>query len=161
MAAERTADGRAEALGPGRSELTRREALATLGGALAAGVSLAAQAKQGPQKPPSVVSNPPRDFGPDATTTYFNDPDVLTVDPAFGGLVQANASISGSGPARSGPKARRGTARDAIWSSATYRRTVSSAGSKTTAVCRCSAARRITATATRYDQQGRQVCAST
>jgi gluconolactonase len=93
MAPERTGDGPADALGPGRSALTRREALATLGGALAAGVSLAAQAKQGLQNPPSVVSNPPRDFGPDATTTYFNDPDVLTVDPAFGGLVQANASI--------------------------------------------------------------------
>ncbi len=76
--------------------LTRRELLATLGGAAAAGVTIAAQSSQiqSPQsQPPSVVSNPPRDFGPDSTTTYFNDPDVLTVDPAFGGLVQANASI--------------------------------------------------------------------
>jgi gluconolactonase len=88
MAPEPTVDGRAMGLGPGRSELTRRELLATLGGALAAGASVAAQ-----QNPPSVVSNPPRDFGPDATTTYFNDPDVLTIDPAFGALVQANAAI--------------------------------------------------------------------
>ena len=73
-------------------EFTRRELLATVGGALAAAGTLAAQT-QTTQNPPSVVSNPPRDFGPDATTTYFNDPDVITVDPAFGGLVQANASI--------------------------------------------------------------------
>ena len=72
-------------------EFTRRELLATVGGLAAAG-TLAAQT-QTTQNPPSVVSNPPRDFGPDATTTYFNDPDVLTVDPAFGGLVQANAAI--------------------------------------------------------------------
>jgi gluconolactonase len=77
-------------------ELTRRELLATVGGALAAAGTLAAQTPtqtQTTQNPPSVVSNPPRDFGPDSTTTYFNDPDVLTLDPAFGGLVQANASI--------------------------------------------------------------------
>jgi gluconolactonase len=79
---------RAEGLGPG---LTRRQLFATVGGAVAAGVTLAAQAQQ--TQPPSVVSNPPRDFGADATTTYFNDPDVITVDPAFGGLIQANASI--------------------------------------------------------------------
>src|SRR5258708_3198606 len=76
--------------------LTRRELLTTVGAALTVGgadiVSLGAQAIQ-TQSPPSVVSNPPRDFGSDATTTYFNDPDVLTIDPAFGGLVQANASI--------------------------------------------------------------------
>ena len=75
------------------AELTRRDLLAAMGGAVAAGVTLAAQSPQPPQNPPSVVSNPPRDFGPDSTTTYFNDPDVLTVDPAFGALVQANASI--------------------------------------------------------------------
>ena len=81
------------------SGLTRRELLTTVGAALAVGgtdiVSLAGQSaqNQSAQSPPTVVSNPPRDFGPDATTTYFNDPDVLTVDPAFGALVQANASI--------------------------------------------------------------------
>jgi gluconolactonase len=76
--------------------LSRRDLLATMGGAVAAGLTLAAQSQQtpsNPPSPPSVVSNPPRDFGPESTTTYFNDPDVLTVDPAFGGLVQANASI--------------------------------------------------------------------
>jgi gluconolactonase len=36
----------------------------------------------------------PRDFSPrGAPTTYFSDPDVLAVDPSFGGLAQPNASI--------------------------------------------------------------------
>ena len=40
------------------------------------------------------VTNPPRDFGPNAPpTTYFNDPDIVVVDPAFGGLIQVNSSI--------------------------------------------------------------------
>ncbi len=44
--------------------------------------------------PPSTVTNPPRDFGPGgAPTTYFTDPDILTVDPAFDSLIQANTSI--------------------------------------------------------------------
>src|SRR5437899_9093693 len=94
MAPGRTVVDRAEGLGPGPSDVTRRELLATLGAAIVAGAAVRAQQPtQNPLSPPSVVSNPPRDFGPDATTTYFNDPDVLTVDPAFAGLVQANASI--------------------------------------------------------------------
>jgi gluconolactonase len=80
-------------------ELTRRRLLQTLGMAAGAAVLVPrTSTAQGPQSPPlsapTVISNPPRDFGPNATlTTYFNDPDVLTVDPAFNGLVQANASI--------------------------------------------------------------------
>ena len=75
------------------ARISRRGLLATFGGAVVAGVSLPAQTRQ-PVSPPSVVSNPPRDFGPDAApTTYFNDPDVLTVDPDFNALVQANAAI--------------------------------------------------------------------
>ncbi len=54
---------------------------------------LAAQEAQR-QAPPSVVTNPPRDFGPEgAPTTYFRDPDVITVDPAFDALVQPNSAI--------------------------------------------------------------------
>jgi gluconolactonase len=44
--------------------------------------------------PPSTVSNPPRDFSAQgAPTTYFTDPDVLTIDPSFDGLRQPNAAI--------------------------------------------------------------------
>jgi gluconolactonase len=83
------------------TDISRRRLLATIGGAAAAAVvttrtSRAAQAPpQGaPLSAPTVISNPPRDFGPDAPpTTYFADPDVLTVDPAFNSLIQANTSI--------------------------------------------------------------------
>jgi gluconolactonase len=48
----------------------------------------------GPAAPPTTVTNPPRDFGPGgAPTTYFTDPDILTVDPAFNSLVQPNTPI--------------------------------------------------------------------
>jgi len=81
------------------SAITRRRLLQTIGAAAGA-AALAPRplhAQSGGRTPlsaPTVVSNPPRDFGPDAPpTTYFADPDVLTVDPAFDGLIQANTSI--------------------------------------------------------------------
>jgi gluconolactonase len=77
-------------------EISRRTVLATLGaaGAALASRSAFAQSPLSTQSAPTVVSNPPRDFGPGAPpTTYFTDPDVLTIDPAFNGLVQANTSI--------------------------------------------------------------------
>jgi gluconolactonase len=82
-----------------RTDVTRRQLIQTIGAAAGATLlsraTLAGQAAQGtPLSAPTVISNPPRDFGPDAApTTYFTDPDVLTVDPAFNDLVQANASI--------------------------------------------------------------------
>src|SRR6476620_165610 len=78
---------------------TRRGFLSTVGAAagsvLIARRSIAAQARQGtPLSAPTVISNPPRDFNPDAPpTTYFNDPDILTIDPAFNALIQPNTSI--------------------------------------------------------------------
>src|SRR5688572_30490580 len=72
--------------------ISRRQVLATLGGAICAPLVASGQAVR--QGAPTVVSNPPRDFGPGAPpTTYFSDPDVLTIDPAFGGLTQPNAAI--------------------------------------------------------------------
>ena len=48
----------------------------------------------GPVAPPTTVTSPPRDFGPDgAPNVYFWDPDVLAVDPSFNGLAQPNAPI--------------------------------------------------------------------
>jgi len=48
----------------------------------------------GPVEPPTTTTRPPRDFGPDAPpNVYFTDPDILTVDPAFGGVVQGNTPI--------------------------------------------------------------------
>jgi gluconolactonase len=48
----------------------------------------------GPAAPATTITNPPRDFSPrGAPTTYFRDPDVLTIDPAFNALAQPNAAI--------------------------------------------------------------------
>jgi gluconolactonase len=67
--------------------LTRRRFVEALGAAgAAAGLSglAAAQTPQAPPGPPSTVTTPPRDFGPNAPpTTYFTDPDIVTVDPLF------------------------------------------------------------------------------
>lgn len=78
--------------------VSRRRALKTAG--LVVGAAMApriarAQTPQGGQiGPPSTVTTPPRDFSPNGPpTTYFTDPDILVVDPAFGGLVQVNSSI--------------------------------------------------------------------
>jgi gluconolactonase len=82
------------------TEISRRQLIATVGSAAAAAIvttkkSFAQGPRQGtPLSAPTVISNPPRDFGPDAPpTTYFTDPDILTVDPAFNSLIQANTSI--------------------------------------------------------------------
>ena len=90
------------------SRRTLIKAIAAVAGttAVAGGVALAQPSPQpaaqpapqptpsGPAAPPSTVSNPPRDFGPNAApTTYFTDPDILTVDPRFGDLIQANTAI--------------------------------------------------------------------
>jgi gluconolactonase len=71
---------------------SRREFLHTIG---AAAIATPALAQQPPRpEPPSTVTNPPRDFSPGAPpTTYFTDPDILTLDPEFAGLIQANSSI--------------------------------------------------------------------
>src|SRR5438477_5849773 len=77
---------------PAPAFLTRRTLLKAAGAvALTPGLALA-QAK--PVEPPTVITTPPRDFGPNAPpNVYFTDPDVLTVDPSFNGLRQVNAPI--------------------------------------------------------------------
>ncbi|HZS34287.1 MAG TPA: SMP-30/gluconolactonase/LRE family protein [Methylomirabilota bacterium] len=73
--------------------VSRRRLLAVLGtaGALA---TLPRAALAQPAAPPSTVTTPPRDFGPGgAPTTYFTDPDIISVDPAFDAYVQPNAAI--------------------------------------------------------------------
>jgi gluconolactonase len=44
-------------------------------------------------QPPSTVTNPPRDFGPNAPPTTYSDPDIVTVDPAFDALRLGNTPI--------------------------------------------------------------------
>jgi gluconolactonase len=72
--------------------LSRRTLVAALAATAAASEALA-QSK--PAAPPTTITTPPRDFGPGgAPTTYFTDPDILTVDPVFDGLIQPNTSIA-------------------------------------------------------------------
>ena len=85
---------------PGSGEsILRRKLLRGMGAAigaavLAPGMARAQSGPLGPVAPPSTVSLPPRDFSANgAPTTYFTDPDVLTIDPAFDGLRQPNAAI--------------------------------------------------------------------
>ena len=70
--------------------MSRRSAVKALGAVAGAALVGDAVFAQRPA-PPSVVSNPPRDFS--QTTTYFTDPDILSVDPSFDGLVVPVNSI--------------------------------------------------------------------
>jgi gluconolactonase len=88
------------------SRRTLVAAVAAGAGAMALGSRGATAADAGPMAPPSTVTTPPRDFGPNgAPTTYFTDPDVLTIDPSFPS--QPNSAIQrlwtgalwGEGPA--------------------------------------------------------------
>lgn len=75
---------------------SRRKVVAALGwgGAMAAAGNAFGQTAGGAAAPPSTVTNPPRDFSRrGAPTTYFTDPDIVTVDPAFGDYVQPNSAI--------------------------------------------------------------------
>src|SRR5215207_11759851 len=71
--------------------LSRRKVL----GVVAAGITATSSAALAqPVAPPTTITNPPRDFGPGgAPTTYFRDPDVLSVDPSFDGYAQPNSAI--------------------------------------------------------------------
>ena len=78
----------------GISRRTLVAGVAAGAGVMALGSRNVAAAESGPVAPPSVITTPPRDFGPNAPpNVYFTDPDVLTVDPSFDGLRQANAPI--------------------------------------------------------------------
>jgi len=78
--------------------MSRRGMLRSVGAAVGAAVLaprlVGAQTPPSPVGPPTTITQPPRDFSPrGAPTTYFTDPDVLTVEPAFNGLRQPNAAI--------------------------------------------------------------------
>jgi gluconolactonase len=79
-----------------RRTLSRRTMVGAAGVAaatLAAGKAFA-QATPAPVEPPSTITQPPRDFSRHgAPTTYFTDPDILSVDPSFNALAQPNSAI--------------------------------------------------------------------
>ena len=73
---------------------SRRNLIRGIGATVGAAMLAPRLALAQPVAPPSVVTQPPRDFGPNAPpNVYFTDPDVLTVDPSFDGLRQPNAPI--------------------------------------------------------------------
>ena len=78
------------------SAVSRRALL--LGMGAVAGIAAVAPrlgSAQGPVAPPTTVTSPPRDFGPNgAPTTYFTDPDILSVDPVFNNYAQPNSAIA-------------------------------------------------------------------
>ncbi len=80
----------------GGASLSRRTLVGAAGigaATLAAGKAFA-QATPTPVGPPSTITQPPRDFSRNgAPTTYFTDPDVLSVDPSFNGIAQPNSAI--------------------------------------------------------------------
>ena len=80
----------------GGATLSRRTLVGAVGvtaATLAAGKAFA-QATPTPVGPPSTITTPPRDFGRGgAPTTYFTDPDILSVDPSFNALAQPNSAI--------------------------------------------------------------------
>src|SRR5215467_5160974 len=74
------------------SQISRRTLMKTVGAAAGAALVGATGARaQQHVSPPTVISNPPRDFS--QPTTYFTDPDVLSLDPAFDGVTAPNAYI--------------------------------------------------------------------
>ena len=105
-----------EAYDPERSAVSRRTMLRSVGAAVGVAVLAPrlAGAQTPPAGPPSTITQPPRDFSPrGAPTTYFTDPDVLTVraglrrapaaqraDPA---PVDGRALGGGAGVERAGP----------------------------------------------------------
>ena len=78
------------------NHLSRRTMLAgaaALTPSLAPTLARAADTKAALGTPPTVISNPPRDFGPDAPPLSNPDPDVLVLDRSFGGMLVGQAMI--------------------------------------------------------------------
>jgi gluconolactonase len=83
--------------------LSRRDVIRRFGAA--AGIAAVAQrpADAQPQtppqaaparsSPPTVISNPPRDFTPGASPVTYPDPDIITIDPSFNSLRLGNTPI--------------------------------------------------------------------
>jgi gluconolactonase len=73
------------------TQFTRRSMVA--GAALLAPSLAFAQGRPQLGGSPSVISTPPRDFGPDAPPDVYPDPDVLVIDPSFGNLMSGHGAI--------------------------------------------------------------------
>ena len=72
-----------------RREFMRETAAVVCGSVLAPVVALAQESG----KPPSVVSIPPRQWGPGAAPTIYPDPDIIAIDPSFNELMLGITAI--------------------------------------------------------------------
>ncbi|WP_041247295.1 SMP-30/gluconolactonase/LRE family protein [Komagataeibacter medellinensis] len=63
------------------------------GGVWSSGLAARAAGGDGLAQPATVISSPPRQWGPDAPISPMPDPDILVLDPSFGNLAYANANI--------------------------------------------------------------------
>jgi gluconolactonase len=80
---------------PGMISRRRLATVMTIGAGAALFSSRTGVAQRVQVAPPSTITTPPRDFGPNgAPTTYFTDPDVLSVDPMFDRYAQPNSAIT-------------------------------------------------------------------
>jgi len=78
----------------GTATLSRRTLVGAVGVTAATLAAGKAFAQATPVGPPSTITQPPRDFSRNgAPTTYFTDPDVLSVDPSFDAIAQPNSAI--------------------------------------------------------------------
>src|SRR5216117_3499273 len=79
------------------SGLSRRRFMRAVGAGAGAAAFVPAvvraQAPGKPAEPSSTITTPPREWGPSAPPVTYVDPDVITIDPIFNGLRQANAPI--------------------------------------------------------------------
>jgi gluconolactonase len=78
------------------SRRTLIRSAAILAGAAALTPSLAFAAGQGQSQtgtPPSVITNPPRQWGPDAQPEPYGDPDIIQLDPSFGAYMLGITAI--------------------------------------------------------------------
>ena len=83
-----------------RGVVSRRAALRTIGAAAGVFAFAADSRSQTAPAPnaalstsPSVISHPPREFGPNATPMTYPDPDVIVIDPEFNRLRAGNAAL--------------------------------------------------------------------
>ena len=82
---------------PPSGTMSRRQVVSgtTLGAAAVSFIPRIGLAQRVEVAPPSTITTPPRDFGPNgAPTTYFTDPDVISVDPLFNQYAQPNSAIT-------------------------------------------------------------------
>jgi hypothetical protein len=78
-----------------RGTMSRRTLVGAMAVGAAAAGARAAMAQAERAAPPSTITSPPRDFGPNgAPTTYFWDPDIVAVDPLFNQYAQPNSAIT-------------------------------------------------------------------